>query len=418
MTTHAKLSPSKSPRWRRCAGSVREEAKYPEERSGAAAVDGTHSHTLFEKCIKELMSPYAFVGQTLKDDDGEFVVDKDRAERVEFAVNFIMQRRIEIDLASQIISEKRVDPAPLIGIAGLDGTIDVRIIGKNTIEVWDYKDGMSPVDADSYQLEQYGFGAIAEIPTSQREQYKTITLGIIQPKLRTKGMSGIVFKTIPMDEFMTRAQKLYDDAVATQDPNAPLVPGDEQCKYCRAKGGCSALTNAALEASGITFANLDVATQAANQNANELSDEKIREILEAAPLIRQMLDGVEAEALRRFEAGQSIAGLKLVRGRGSRAWMFPEEEMAEKLKKMGLPKDAIWETKLISPAKAEKVTWTKRDGTQKQLTDKQLKLIAAEYVKKSDGKLTVVSSSDDRPAVELNAASMFGAVETLPSWLS
>ena len=32
------------------------------------------------------------------------------------------------------------------------------------------------------------------------------------------------------------------------------------------------------------------------------------EILEAAPLIRQMLDGVEAEALRRFEAGHEIAG--------------------------------------------------------------------------------------------------------------
>ena len=418
MTTHAKLSPSKAPRWRRCPGSVREEAKYPEDRSGNAAVDGTHTHTLLEKCLKELASPLAFVGQTLKDDDGEFVVDKDRAERATFAVNFILQRRIEIDLASQVISEKRVDPAPLIGVAGLDGTIDVRIIGKDTIEVWDYKDGMNAVEADSYQLEQYGFGAIAEIPTTQREQYKTITLGVIQPKLRTKGQSGIAMATIPMGEFMSRAQKLVDDANATMSPDAPLVPGDEQCKYCRAKGGCSALTNAALEASGIAFANLDVATQAANQNPNELSDDKIREILEAAPLIRQMLEGVEAEALRRFELGQSIAGLKLVRGRGSRAWAFPEEEMAEKLKRMGLPKDVIWETKLISPTKAEKATWTKRDGSQKQLTDKQQALLSSEYIKKSNGKLTVVSSSDDRPAVELNAAQMFSAVETLPSWLS
>lgn len=417
MTTHAELSPSKAPRWRRCPGSVREEAKYPEDRSSNAAVDGTHTHTLLEKCLKELMSPMAFVGQTLTDDDGEFVVDNDRAERVAFAVNFIMQRTIEIDLASQVISEKRVDPAPLVGIAGLDGTIDVRIIGKDTIEVWDYKDGMNAIEPDSYQLEQYGFGAIAEIPTHIRPEYKTITLGIIQPKLRTKGQSGIAFKTIPMDEFMSRSQKLYDDAVATQASDAPLVPGDEQCKYCRAKGGCSALTNAALEASGIAFANLDVATQAANQNANELSDDKIREILEAAPLIRQMLEGVEAEALRRFEAGQSIAGLKLVRGNGKRIWRLDEKEVVEKLTKMGLPKSVIWETKLISPPKIENVTW----GTEKnprRLSDKQRDLIFGEYVKKSDGKLTVVSSSDDRPAVELNAAPMFSAVETLPSWLS
>ena len=40
----------------------------------------------------------------------------------------------------------------------------------------------------------------------------------------------------------------------------------------------------------------------------------------------------------------------------------PEEEMADKLVKMGIPKTAIFETKLITPAKAEKLTWEKRDG--------------------------------------------------------
>jgi len=51
-TTHAKLSPSKRHRWGACPGSVREEAAYPEDRSGPAAIDGTHSHTLLEHCVK------------------------------------------------------------------------------------------------------------------------------------------------------------------------------------------------------------------------------------------------------------------------------------------------------------------------------------------------------------------------------
>jgi hypothetical protein len=79
----------------------------------------------------------------------------------------------------------------------------------------------------------------------------------------------------------------------------------------------------------------------------------------------------------------------------------------------------VWKTSLITPAQAEKVTWTKRDGTQKQLTDRQLATLGKEYVKKSEGKLTVVSASDERPAVTLGAAQMFApVVEALPSWLS
>ena len=42
MTTHAMLSPSKAHRYLACPGSIREEAKFPDE-SGAAAVDGDAS---------------------------------------------------------------------------------------------------------------------------------------------------------------------------------------------------------------------------------------------------------------------------------------------------------------------------------------------------------------------------------------
>lgn len=177
---------------------------------------------------------------------------------------------------------------------------------------------------------------------------------------------------------------------------------------------------------------LDVAQQSADKDPATMDDQQIRQIMEAAPLMRQLLEAVEKEALRRLEAGQSIPGLKLVHGRGSRAWALPEEEMAEKLVKMGIPKTAIYETKLVTPAKAEKLTWEKRDGTKVSLTDRQLKRLDQEYVAKLAGKLTVVPESDSRPAVITNAAPMFSAVEaeaikytlekpeaeSLPSWLS
>ena len=169
---------------------------------------------------------------------------------------------------------------------------------------------------------------------------------------------------------------------------------------------------------------LDVAQQSADKDPTTMSDEQLRQIMEAAPLMRQLLDGVEKESLRRLKAGQAVPGLKLVYGKGSREWSLSDEEIAEKLQKMGVPKSSIYETKLVSPAKAEKLVWKKRDGTEVQLSERQLKTMEQEYVTKLAGKLTVVPESDSRPAVVLNAAPMFSAVEvapaaeSLPSWLT
>ena len=164
---------------------------------------------------------------------------------------------------------------------------------------------------------------------------------------------------------------------------------------------------------------LDVAQQSADKDPSTMDDAQIAQIMEAAPLMRQLLEGVETEALRRLQAGQTIAGLKLVNGRGSRTWSLPENEIAEKLVKMGIPKSAIYETKLVSPAKAEKLTWEKK-GEKATLSERQLKRMEQEYVTKLAGKLTVVPESDSRTAVITNAAPLFSAVETpaeIPSWL-
>jgi hypothetical protein len=220
-------------------------------------------------------------------------------------------------------------------------------------------------------------------------------------------------------------------AAATDKPDAPLVPGESQCKFCRAKGSCSALASNVMEGVGVMFQpvqtqNTEIAQQAADKDPAKMDDQQLRQIMEGAPLMRQFLEAVEAETLRRLNGGVTIAGLKLVNGRGSRAWSLPEDQIAEKLIKMGVPKGAVYETKLVSPAKAEKLTWeaTKAgEKIKKQLSDRQLKTLDQEYVVKMAGKLTVVPESDSRPAVVMNAAPMFGAVEapaaeTLPAWLS
>jgi hypothetical protein len=428
MSDHAKLSPSKRSRWALCPGSIREEAKYPDTGSGPAAVDGTHSHTLLEHCIKQFVDPLSMVGQLMTDHEGSFHVDKDRAERVKVAFDYVHQIK---NLGFQVISETKVDPEFLLGRKDMSGTVDLQIIGDDTLELIDYKDGMGVVSAEgNLQLEQYAYGVLAgyKLPHNVTYPFSTVRMTIIQPKLALRGMPPITSYEVPVRHLMDRAGTIVAQAAATDRPDAPLVPGESQCKFCRAKGSCSALANNVMKEVGIMFQpvvtqTLDVAQQSADKDPSAMDDAQIAQIMEAAPLMRQLLEGVEKEALRRMQAGQVIPGLKLVNGRGSRAWALPEEEMAEKLVKMGIPKGAVYETKLVTPAKAEKLTWTKRDGTAVQLTERQLKRMEQEYVVKMAGKLTVAHESDSRPAVVTNAAPLFSAVEaapaaeSLPSWL-
>ena len=424
------LSPSKRNRWALCPGSIREEAKYPEQEGGPAAVDGTHSHTLLEYCIQHdrFIDPMTQVGAKFEDHEGDFVVDQARAERVKIAVDYICER--SMNGSFQVISEERVDPEHLLGRKDLSGTVDCQIICGNQLELIDYKDGMGIVSAEgNMQLEQYAYGVLAgyKLPVNGVYPFETVRMTIIQPKLALRGMKAITSHDVTVADLLSSMGTIITQAAATDKPDAPLVPGESQCKFCRAKGSCSALASNVMKEMGIMFQpvsqTLDVSQQSADKDPSTMDDHQIRQIMEAAPLMRQLLEGVEKEALRRLEAGQTIPGLKLVNGRGSRAWALPETEMAEKLVKMGIPKTAIYETKLVSPAKAEKLTWEKKDGTKVQLTDRQLTRMEQEYVVKMAGKITVVSESDGRQAVVTNAAPLFSAVEaapaaeSLPSWL-
>ena len=426
MSTHATLSPSKRQRWAACPGSVREEAAYPDERSGAAAIDGTHSHTLLEHCVKAgAADPLPMVGIKMKDDDGEFIVDAERAQRVKIATDYIKHRHAESLGIAQLIAEQRVDPQYLLSRDDLSGTVDVQIhdVLHGVLEIIDYKDGMNDAwDSAILQMEQYAVGALAgfKIAKPGRYPFQTVRMTVIQPKLALRGGPTIRSVDYPVDKVLDEvARTIVIEAAATDRPDAPLVPGEKQCRYCRAKGGCAALSTKALQ----VVDTVDITASAAEKDPTKMTDEQIVQIMEAAPLLRQMLEGVEKEAQTRMERGADIPGLKMVNGKGHRAWKLSEDEMAERLRKMGIPKESVYKTTLVSPAQAEKLRWKKRDGTDVQLTERQLKTLETEYVVKTVGKPVVALAADSRTAITTNAAPLFSAVQSevpaeLPAWLS
>lgn len=412
---HSLLSPSKRHRWGVCPGSVREEAKYPEPAENPAAIDGTRTHALLEELIAKrptgqlpLRMPEQAIDLVREDEYGSYTIDAGRVERLNVAIDYIRA----IPGAENAIAEQRVFPDGLVGRADLHGTVDVQIPGKQIYHIIDYKDGMSPVEAkDNPQLELYAAGVLAGLAYTP----KSFQLTVIQPKLATRGMPVVSTWNLPTAALYNKVDDIRRQAAATDDPNAPLIPGESQCKYCKAKGACPALASKVMNEVSVMFSaietpSLDVAQQAAQKDPTTMPDAELRQLMEAAPLLRQLIEGVEAEVKRRLTSGLKVPGFKLVRGKGSRSWSIPEEDVVKKLKAMGAPTSAIYETKLVSPAKAEKMVWTDKEGNVKKLSDLQIKRLCAEYVAVQAGAPVVAPESDTRAEVNPDVAGMFQPV--------
>ena len=428
---HATLSPSARHRWGACPGSVREESKYPPSQGGQAANDGTRTHALLERLIrfefidkKGKCGPLPCYGETITDEYGTYMVDSDRAARLNVAMEYV--RKCVEETGNTPIPETRVYPDGLVGRADMSGTVDVQIPGKDVYIIIDYKDGMAPVEAkDNPQLEQYALGVLAGL--DQDKLPKKFRFVIIQPKLATRGLAVVSTHEVTTAELQALIPVVKAQADATDDPEAPLVPGESQCKYCRAKGACAALSGKMMGEVSMMFSAvpaitpevipagvLDPAQQAAAKDPTVMDDHQLRQLMEAAPLVRQMLKGVEDEIERRIKAGHPVAGFKLVEGPGRRAWALPEDEMVKKLTAMGIPKGSVYEQTLLGPAKAEKLVWEKK-GVPCKLSDRQIKSMNTEYITKKPGSLVVVSDADPRPAaVGMDTSAMFAPVDPPP----
>lgn len=469
---HSSLSPSGRHRWGACPGSVRLESAYTEDKAGAAALDGTRTHTLLEALIRwefidkqGVCGPLPMWNTTHTDEHGTFTVDAERSKRLNVALEYV--RNFVDEHGGVVLAEERVFPDGLVKRADMHGTVDIQIVNKRVYPVIDYKDGISPVQAfENPQLEQYALGVLAKLDPANYP--KKFLLVIIQPKLALKGLPIISTWEITPEELLARVPVIIAQAAATEDPDAPLVPGDAQCKYCKAKGVCPAIAKKAMEGLGAMFSPVipaaiaappsflgvptltrvesapgelasffgaplvdpeqgaiipevipasvpDMAQMMAQRDPHKMDDNQLRQLMEAAPLVNQLLDGVKKEIERRLHSGQAVLGFKLVNGNGRREWALSEDEMVKKLVGMGAPKTALYKQTLISPAQAEKLMWDKK-GEPQSWSDLQKKRMETEYIRKIPGAPVVAPESDPRSAIIKDASPLFSPVAT-PSFL-
>lgn len=410
--SHSRLSPSRAPRCINCPGSVREEEKYQSSgESNAAAIDGTHTHYLIERCFATGKDPKDFIGEELTDDDGSFTVDEERAERAAIMVDYVRENTID-----ELFIEESVSPEKFLGTVDCDGTADCIIVNPSTgtIEIVDYKDGANVVSVDTEQLLIYLLAAIALVEKDLFD-FDELRVTIVQPKSVFQNEDAIRSKIIDPFELSMFTEKVKDIIDQINSDDAPLIPGDKQCKYCRHKGNCQALADKTMDTLGFSFDDLTKLNP--NEEPNNLSDDDLQKFLDSADLIRNFLNGIEEEALNRIKSNIPVNGYKIVKGNGRRKWTQNETDVAEILNKMGIPKKDCYTQKVLSPAQVHKFKWTNKNGVKKQLTERQIERLDADYIEKTDGELTLVPESDSREAVNFDASGMFGDVSEMPDYL-
>lgn len=380
MTAHAKLSASGAHRWMRCPGSVRMEEALPDHGSPFAA-EGTAAHILAERCLREGSAPKDHLGWEITDEDTGlvFTVDTDMAHYVNQFVEYVRalpgEKRYE-----QRVSFDRYVPNGF-------GTVDVLVADGNHLTIVDLKYGKGvEVDAeDNPQLMLYALGALEA--WGWAHDFETVTLVIHQPRIGNVSE----WEDVSVATLTAKGVDFTAHAFNALSPDAPLVPGDVQCKFCKAKAHCPALAAHVMSIATHGFVpedtpGTDELTPPETVDPPEtLGVNRLASLLPHTAMIREWATALELRALSLLEAGEDVPGYKLVAGRRSRSWV-DEAKTERTLRKAKLKVGDIFEKKMVSPAKAEKLLGRKHPALEGLIAEK-------------DGKPALAPETDKRPAL-------------------
>ena len=342
-----------------CPGSVALVAEMPPQPSSKYAEEGTLLHDAISH----------FLGA----DGGTFGAPIELIEEKLLPALALLDE-VDPDKTMEYEVETRVGFGDLL--PGVFGSTDLmgRIGNKAIILDWKFGAGV-PVPAE--ENEQLMFYAAAAMRTPEAQWVfdgaTEVELIIIQPPA-IKRWTTTIERIKQFEQTLVKAVKL------AEQPDAPLKNGDH-CRWCAAKPVCPIMTGAVDRAVALKMEKIDV--------------DKIGAYLHNADLLEDWIKDLRSLAEEMLKKGKPVPGWKMVPKRATRSWV--KEEDAKTALLQYLKESEVIETKLVSPAAAEKL-----------LKAQKLKLPDGLTVAISSGN-TIAPESDPRPAVvligqQLNAA--------------
>jgi len=434
MTTHAKCSPSKYDRWSRCPGSIEINEGTPRKVS-TFANDGTVAHHIAALCLTSGRGPTGFAGTTYDvDTEGHVtevsskvltrgikdrvsvlqsgatrhVVGGDMVRAVDLYIRVIADAEQTCDILGFKPMEKHVEmPIPMTPITGEEdaiGTVDhialfTHANGRYMMIIRDLKYGtghaVSPIE--NGQLLMYAAAAVEWFdPLTPMADDDDVVLTIHQPRIQDSPVSWDTTVGY-VREFTRKAGRLAHIALS---PNAPRVPGSEQCLWCEAKHKCPELLATVQETTtGATFP--DAIEEADLLPVDIMPVDALAKAMSQVDLVEAWCSGVRDEVARRLHAGEPVDGYKLVAGRmGPRQWS--SESDVRSLSFMKFPSITANLIQFRSPTEVEKIIGRDHPDAWS---------VFQTYVTQKRNKPSVVKSTDKRPALTANAVGFDGLTD-------
>ena len=443
---HARRSPSGSPAWTLCPAKLNREAGIPDVGDKTAADRGTICHDLSARVLNgedwvlnAAAGKHALVeqdtGQVIyrgpsKPEPSVYEVDDDIIDSARRYVEFVrdlakggelmIEQKVEIGHITgegrwvrdgETISTDASDQyAEALGATWMPatGTSDSVILFPDEICITDLKSGREVVYAKyaidesvaritgkpvgswmpNPQLVMYAEGARNKY-WMWLEDIKRVRMIICQPPL-----DHVDEYVIDIDEFMWWVEWISERAKATLDPNAPAIPGEKQCKYCRAAATCSELADACMQEALDAFETIGQDDIVTAYKPREIDLQELPRVYGLLDMIEDWCKKIRGRMYLELAAGTlgPGCGWKLVQGRKGNRY-FEDESVAQvAMRDAGIKEHELWTKKLIGPAKAEDILGKKSDAFAK------LKPL----IRQDDGKFTVAPEYDERPAVESN----------------
>lgn len=389
--THAELSPSGASRWMVCAGSVELERFYPNS-SSVHARWGTVAHELGDICLKDGSNAEDHLGRTFECEGDRIQVDMEMADCVNTYISYV-HSFVDVGEGDILMTEEQVPLDHLTGETGATGTSDVIGVanhGKRLVII-DLKGGkgVQVYAENNPQMRMYALGALEKYGMIY-DRIEEVQMVIVQPR-----RNWVDEETIPLAELRAFGEEVALAAGRTQIGNAELVPGEKQCRFCRAKPTCPALKAEVLNrVTGIEpskFANLDQPTlpkKLAATITTPTDHSDLAEAMRSTGLIEAWIKSVRAEVERLLFDGQGVPGFKLVQGKkGNRQWRDETEALKELTISGRLKVAEATTAKIVSVTTAEK------------LLKERPKIWAkiAPLITQSEGGPSVASADDPRP---------------------
>ena len=392
MAAHDLYSPSGAHRWMACPGSAAFCANIPDQASEDAEI-GTLAHKVAEQAILNRWG-MTCEARTLS----EITSDNDMIEHAAAFVDWLIATFGEYTGEGGFTSEHHVDLSSLLHRPGAGGTCDAFWVGSHHAIVVDYKYGRHPVEVEKNpQLLLYAAGIAKDQNMTDSAR---LDLAIYQPwcgggKVWTTtvgeayAFARLAANKISQAEMIAR--RFADEGVKALE--GALIPGPEQCRFCRGAGTCPALASQAM-------AVVEVKPEQTPKEPLPVptTPEQIARALPWLELIERWCDKVRAAAHQMIQDGGEVPGYKLVEGRaGPRKWT---DDAEEKLNAMSINKSTLYVPKLISPTEAE------RRAKAKEIGPRQWAHIQA-LITRSEPKPCLVPAGDPRPALTFNIADDF-----------